>query len=119
MNRNSVIMVIVAAASLLIASGDFSSSFAQGTGSLPATVFSDLKIEPLQYGDPSTDLPSCQQDCRSRYGIDRYTLQFGPGGRGRGGGGGDRGSYYLYAQCIADCNRQFWNRFDRKMEEDR
>jgi hypothetical protein len=114
MNRTSVIMVIVAAASLLIASGDISSSFAQGTESLPATVCSDLKIEQLQYGDPGTDLPSCQQDCRSRYGIDMYMLQFGPGG-----GGGDTGSYYLYAQCIADCNRQFWNRFDRKMEKDK
>jgi hypothetical protein len=116
MNRTSVIMVIVAAASLLIASGDISSSFAQETGSLPANGCSNLKIVPLQYGDPSTDLPSCQQDCKSRYGVDRYTLQFGPGGRG---GGGDTGSYYLYAQCIADCNRQFWNRFDKKMEEDK
>jgi hypothetical protein len=115
MNRTSMIMVIVAAASILIASVDFSSSFAQGTGCQPAGC-SDLKIVPLQYGDPSTDLPSCQQDCRSRYGIDRYTLQFGPGGRG---GGGDTGAYYLYAQCIADCNKQFWNRFDKKMEEDR
>ena len=115
MNGYSGVMAIVAAASLLVAAGHFRPTFAQGTESLPATLCSDPKIEPLQYGDPSTDLSSCQQDCRSRYGIDMYILQFGPGR----GGGGDRGAYYLYARCIADCNRQFWNRFDKKMEEDR
>lgn len=112
MNRTSVIMVTVVAASLLIASGYLPQVFAQTEESLPSAACSDAKIQPLQYGDPGSDLSSCQQDCRSRYGIDIYML---PHFRGSG----DRGAYYLYAQCIADCNKQFWNRFDRKMEEDK
>jgi len=70
------------------------------------------------------DLNYCQWECRMRYGLE-------PTGSGMGGGGGgmhsdteDRnGAYELqqsssiyqqYANCIADCNRKFWEEFDKK-----
>ncbi len=60
------------------------------------------------------DRESCEQSCRGRYGVGPipYVEEQGWGGRGRGFGG-----YYLYAQCIDSCNRQYWQDFDRKMED--
>ncbi len=63
----------------------------------------------LFYGDDPANLDNCQRDCRG-----------GPGWLG--GDAGYSGSYYAYAQCIADCNTAFWKDFDRKsrdMERDR
>jgi hypothetical protein len=72
-----------------------------------------LYAELQQWGDPDNDLNSCQQDCRSRYGIDKYVLQR----QGGGSGGGSYGGYYLYSQCVENCNRSFWKKFDQRMDE--
>ncbi len=61
------------------------------------------------------DRESCEQSCRSRYGVGPlpYVEEQQWGGRG----GGDYGGYYLYASCIDSCNRQYWQDFDRKMDD--
>jgi hypothetical protein len=69
-----------------------------------------------QYDDfGNFDRDSCEQSCRGRYGVGPipYVEEQAWGGRG----GGDYGGYYLYAQCIDSCNRQYWNDFDRKMDD--
>ncbi|MBI5249553.1 MAG: hypothetical protein HY912_08665 [Desulfomonile tiedjei] len=58
----------------------------------------------LNQYDGNFDKESCEQNCRSLYGASPYYM---------GGGGGDRGRYYVYAQCVQDCNTQFWKEFDR------
>jgi hypothetical protein len=58
------------------------------------------------------DRESCEQECRSRFGVDPYELQFS-GGWGRGG----RPGYYVYANCIQECNTRFWKEFDRTMRD--
>lgn len=110
MNRLSLVVALVTAVVLLILAGFSSLLSGENTESLPATACSEDQIETLQWGDPNTDLASCQQDCRTRYGLDPYTLHF------RGSGGSSTGAYYLYAKCIGDCNRAFWNRFDRETD---
>jgi hypothetical protein len=59
------------------------------------------------------DREGCEDSCRSRYGVGPlpYAEEQAWGGRG-----GDYGAYYLYANCIDACNRQYWRDFDRKME---
>ncbi len=67
------------------------------------------------------DLNYCQWECRMRFGLE-------PTGRGGGGGGmqsesqdSDKGydlqqsspNYNQYAACIADCNRKFWQEFEK------
>jgi hypothetical protein len=68
------------------------------------------RVELMQWGNPRTDRQSCEQECRSRYGIDPYSIEE------QYHGGYTRG-YQVYANCIAACERQFWNRFDRRMEQ--
>lgn len=60
------------------------------------------------------DRESCEQSCRSRYGVGPipYVEEQGWGGRG-----GTRPGYYLYAACIDSCNRTYWRDFDQKMED--
>jgi len=67
------------------------------------------------------DLNYCQWECRMRFGYE-------PTGSGIGGGmhsdiGDSSGAYGLhqssgtfnaYAACIADCNRKFWEEFEKK-----
>ncbi|MBI4963330.1 MAG: hypothetical protein HY913_08635 [Desulfomonile tiedjei] len=112
MNRWGLLITVLGAATLLIVFGFFSFLSGQNSESLPATECLEEQIEPLQWGDPDSDLASCEQQCRSRYGVDQYTLQ-----AGGGGGGGYSGGYYVYARCIASCNKRFWNNFDRRMDE--
>ncbi len=71
------------------------------------------------YGGPF-DLNYCQWECRMRYGLE-------PSGLGGAGGihsdtKDDNGAYEShqssatynqYAACIADCNRTFWQEFDK------
>jgi hypothetical protein len=61
------------------------------------------------------DRESCEQSCRSRYGVGPipYMEEQGWGG----GGGSYSPGYYLYASCIDSCNRQYWSDFDRKMDD--
>jgi len=71
------------------------------------------------------DLNYCQWECRMRFGLE-------PSGTGGGGGGMQSESentsqgnelqqsspnYNQYAACIADCNRKFWQEFDKKTRE--
>lgn len=80
------------------------------TGAVDAwSVLPDL--EPYQWGDPSTDRASCEQECRSQFGVSPYAILH------RWGGGGQTGGYYAYAACIAKCEKQFWNRFDKETED--
>lgn len=82
----------------------------------PCAVDNSLALpwaELQQWGDPRTDRESCEQQCRSRYGVDPFFIPQ------RWGGGSYSGGYQVYANCIAACEKQFWNRFDRKMEETR
>lgn len=52
------------------------------------------------------DLEGCQQDCRSRFGIDPYFSR-----------GGGTSVWHLYAICIQDCNIRFWKEYDKRMNE--
>jgi len=60
------------------------------------------------------DRESCELSCRSRYGVGPlpYVEE-----QAWGWSGGDYGGYYLYANCIDSCNRQYWQDFDRKMDD--
>jgi len=60
------------------------------------------------------DRESCELSCRSRYGVGPipYVEEQAWGWRGW-----DSGGYYLYANCIDSCNRQYWQDFDRKMDD--
>ncbi len=60
------------------------------------------------------DRESCEQTCRHRYGAsavpgfgeqswEKRADNYFPG-------------YYLLAECIEGCNRQFWRNFEREME---
>ncbi len=55
----------------------------------------------------STDLNTCQRECRMRYGYEPQSDIQEHHRRG-----GSSGSYYEYANCIAACNAQFWKEFD-------
>jgi len=62
----------------------------------------------------SFDRQSCEQTCRHRYGVSPIP-GFGEQGWERRADNYHPG-YYLLAECIDGCNRQFWRNFDRKME---
>ena len=65
------------------------------------------------------DLDYCQRECRMRYGFE-------PNGAAPGKHSetdNDKGAYELhqgsatynqYSACIADCNKKFWEEFDKK-----
>ncbi len=73
---------------------------------------SDVRL--AQYDDfGNFDRESCEQSCRSRYGVSPIPYMEE---QGWGGGGGYPPGYNLYASCIDSCNRQYWHNFDRKME---
>jgi len=55
----------------------------------------------------SFDRESCERNCQERYGVEPY-------GRGVNR---QRNDYYVYAQCIQDCNTRFWKDYDRRMRE--
>lgn len=65
----------------------------------------------LNQYDGGFDRQACEEYCRSRYGL----LPYAAGG----GGGSDsgRGKFYLFAQCMAYCDRKFWKEFDRNMRK--
>lgn len=52
------------------------------------------------------DLGGCQQECRSKYGIDPYRF-----------GGGSSSIWHLYAICIQECNLKFWKEYDKRIKE--
>ena len=74
-----------------------------------------VRLAQYGVGDDPSDLATCEQTCRSRFGVDPYsdTGAEPQWFRGRGG----TGLYYAYAQCIADCNTVFWKDFDRKARD--
>jgi hypothetical protein len=89
------------------------SGFLYSANALSNGYFSNLAGSDGQCGLLSFDRESCEQDCRSRFGVDLYELQrHGGGFRGPGTGG-----YYAYAQCIQSCNTRFWKDFDRDMRD--
>jgi hypothetical protein len=55
------------------------------------------------------DLEACEQDCRSKFGVDPYF--FG------GGSGMDTSVWRLFTICIQDCNRKYWKDYDRRMKK--
>jgi hypothetical protein len=109
MTRSSLLIGVVTAAALLVVAGCFSILYGQSGETIPAALCAEGQIETLQWGDPSGDLQSCQQNCRSSYRVDPYTLHWS-------GGGSYTPGYYLYARCIESCNKRFWNEFDRRMD---
>jgi hypothetical protein len=74
------------------------------------------------YGGPF-DLNYCQWECRMRFGFEPS----GSGGANHqsetedGNGAYElhqsSGTYNQYAACIADCNRTFWQEFDKNTGE--
>lgn len=65
------------------------------------------------------DLGYCQYDCRLRFGLEPT----GAGGIGMGWDNNTNESYQLqqyqggYVACIDDCQRKFWQEFDKKNRE--
>ncbi len=55
------------------------------------------------------DLEACEQDCRSKFGVDPYFLG--------GGSGIDTSVWRLFTICIQDCNRAYWEDYDRRMKK--
>ncbi|MGO9569147.1 MAG: hypothetical protein ACLP5H_16560 [Desulfomonilaceae bacterium] len=73
---------------------------------------SDVRlVQQDEFGNFDREL--CERSCRSGYGVGPlpYVEE-----QGWGGGGGYPPGYNLYANCIDSCNRQYWNDFDRKMD---
>ncbi len=69
----------------------------------------------LYYGDDPADLYTCQRDCREKFGL--WTYSDTDAEPQQPLGGVFSGTYYAYAQCIADCNSAFWKDFDRKSRD--
>jgi hypothetical protein len=86
------------------------SSLLYSTNAFSTGIFTNLTGSTPHCSVLSFDRNSCEQDCRSRFGIDMYGLS-NVGFRG----GSGRGGYYAYAACIQSCNNRFWNDFDRSM----
>jgi hypothetical protein len=85
-------------------------AFAFSTDGTNSSIYGyDPLIQAEQQG--SFDRESCEEDCRSRYGLTPYELQHW------GRGGGSRGWYNLYAECIQKCNARFWKEVDRNVRE--
>ncbi len=77
---------------------------------IPALCGSVSHETSVTYDDQDINLGTCERGCRIRFGYEPTMSDPEPGllvG----------GPYYAYAQCIADCNRNFWNEFDRKARE--
>ena len=70
----------------------------------------------LFYGDDPADLNTCQRDCRDRFGLEWPNSDTDAEPQ-QPLGGGYTGTYYAYAQCIADCNTTFWKDFDSKSRD--
>lgn len=66
---------------------------------------SDDNQQPPGLGDEFS-LEICQQECRSKFGVDPY---WGPGG--------GTSMWRLYAICIQDCNTKFWKEYDRRIQK--
>jgi hypothetical protein len=58
------------------------------------------------------DREACEQDCREQYGMTPFGLQFNGANRGY-----HRTRNRLYMRCIQECNRRFWDAFDRETEQ--
>jgi|GEM_PF-1849954 len=54
------------------------------------------------------DLEGCEQDCRSKFGVDPYFVG--------GGSGMDTSVWRLFSICIQNCNRDYWKDYDRRMK---
>jgi hypothetical protein len=89
-----------------------SSGFLYTATALSSGYFTNLADSDAQCALLSFDRESCEQDCRSRFGVDLYELHRG-GFRGGPGSGG----YYQYASCIQSCNTRFWRDFDRNTRD--
>lgn len=81
------------------------------TGSSPwfPAVADDLVVAARYSGESGFDREDCEEQCRRRFGVNPYVLQFRDGGILR---------FRLYARCIQDCNRRFWRDFDEESEDD-
>jgi hypothetical protein len=88
------------------------SGFLYTASALSNGYFTNLGGSDAQCALLSFDRESCEQDCRSRFGVDLYELHRG-GFRGGPGSGG----YYAYASCIQSCNTRFWKDFDRNTRD--
>jgi hypothetical protein len=107
------VVAVIGAACLLIVGGFAVQGGAGEAGGIPRDMASSPEVQPMQYdGSTGTDYSACQQDCRSRFGIDPYAVvQF------RGGGGGSYRGYYAYAACIQQCTKDHWKRYDKEMDD--
>jgi hypothetical protein len=72
-------------------------------------VADDLDVVPRYSGESGFDRGDCEDQCRRRFGLNPYVLQYRDGGRLR---------FQLFARCMQDCNRRFWRDFDRESEDD-
>jgi hypothetical protein len=97
-NRKS--LLLLAAAVLAISSGLGYHLQAQPVESLLGVGAESLSGSVDLYQD-SFDRETCERDCREAYG-------------GWPGGSNDPRAR-LYARCIQDCERQFWQDYDRRM----
>ncbi len=92
-------------AGLIIVAGSFQSVSAQPPFRLMDLSngygVTDSNMIPMDF-----DKETCEQDCRSRFGVDLYA--------GWGFGSSNPG-YYAYAQCIQECNQRFWRSFDERI----
>jgi hypothetical protein len=59
------------------------------------------------------DLDACQRDCRFRFGYSLYGEVYYP----MWGGSRNDASNIAYSNCILECNREHWKRFDKEMED--
>jgi hypothetical protein len=64
----------------------------------------DERPEPTQ----DFDRYACERDCRRRFGM---TLYFAPAG------GSHTSGYQGLAECVQECNTQYWKEFDRRTRE--
>jgi hypothetical protein len=109
-----LVIAVFSALSLIVAAQPLINPEGTGCNAAKRT----FMLAQSDYGGPF-DLSYCQWECRMRFGFEPT----GSGGVGRQSETDDgNGAYELhqsssnynqYAACIADCNRTFWQEFDK------
>ncbi len=105
MSRSRIGIIVPVAVLLLVSVAVVATAEAPATLCITGTL---SEGGPVRVISQDFDLQGCQEECRRRFGYELYW---------HGGRGAVSPGYWLYARCIANCNRAHWDAFDREMDE--